>query len=171
VCFEQSYDGVEGDSASVAEIVAIVSSISGLPVRQELAVTGSVNQKGVVQPIGGANEKVEGFFDICVKKGLTGTQGVVIPKKNVKHLVVKQEVIDAVKDGQFHIYPVEEVDQALEIFLGTPAGEPDGNGEYPESTVNALVMKRLEDLAEEMRRFAKGDEDDSGGDEEKESEK
>ncbi len=171
VCFEQSYDGVEGDSASVAEIVAIVSSISGLPVRQELAVTGSVNQKGVVQPIGGANEKVEGFFDICVKRGLTGTQGVVIPGKNVRNLVVKQDVIDAVKDGSFHIFPIEVVDEALEIFLGRPAGEPDEKGEYPEGTVNALVMQRLEALSEEMRRFAKGDDDDPDGDEEPEPEK
>ncbi|MFC1672146.1 Lon protease family protein, partial [Planctomycetota bacterium] len=167
ICFEQSYDGVDGDSASTAEIVALVSSIAELPVRQDLAVTGSVNQKGEIQPIGGANEKVEGFFDICAKKGLTGSQGVVLPKKNVRHLVLKKEVIDAVERGDFHIYPIETVDEALEIFLGIPAGEPNEDGTYPEDTVNGLVMKRLEDLAEEMRRFAKGEDDsDEDGEDE-----
>jgi len=152
--FEQSYGGVEGDSASSAELYALLSTIADIPIRQSLAVTGSVNQHGHVQPIGGVNEKIEGFFDTCRAKGLTGEQGVLIPASNVQHLMVRQDVIDAVEAGQFHIHAVETIDQGIEILTGMKAGEPDENGVYPEDTVNGMVQRRLKDFAQKRKLFS-----------------
>jgi len=121
IAFEQSYGGVDGDSATCAEVVALLSSLSDIPVRQDIAITGSMNQKGIVQPIGGVNEKIEGFFAVCKAKGLSGSQGVVIPERNIDNLMLSDEVLDAVKNNQFHLYSVEEIDQALEIMLDTSA--------------------------------------------------
>jgi len=146
LCFEQLYEEIEGDSASSAELYALLSALSGLPIRQGIAVTGSVNQKGEVQPIGGVNEKIEGFYHTCKIKGLTGTQGVIIPRSNIKHLMLKDEIIEAVKKGQFHIWAVGTIDEGIEILTGVPAGERDKKGNYPEGTVNYLVSKRLEEL-------------------------
>ncbi|MDQ7787878.1 MAG: ATP-binding protein [Thermodesulfovibrionales bacterium] len=153
ICFEQSYSGVEGDSASSTELYAIMSSLSGLPIRQDIAVTGSVNQKGEVQPIGGVNQKIEGFFDICTAKGLTGKQGVMIPSLNARHLMLREDVVEAVKAGTFHLYEVKTVDQGIEILTGVPAGERQSDGTFPEGTVNALMDKRLRDYAERMRGY------------------
>lgn len=151
--FEQSYGGIEGDSASSAELYALVSAIAGVPLRQSLAVTGSVNQYGQVQAIGGVNEKVEGFFDICRARGLTGDQGVLIPQSNVKNLMLRRDVVEAVSKGQFHIYPVETIDQGLEILTGQPAGEPDEDGVYPPDSINRLAQDRLAELAEKRLAF------------------
>jgi predicted ATP-dependent protease len=153
LCFEQSYEGVEGDSASSTELYAILSSLSGLPVQQGVAVTGSVNQKGEVQPIGGVNEKIEGFFDICKAKGLTGRQGVIIPYQNMRNLMLREEVVDAVRQGQFHIYAVRTVDEGIEILAGVAAGEKAADGSYPEGTVNYLIDQRLNELAEGLKGF------------------
>jgi len=151
--FEQSYGGVEGDSASSAELYALLSAISQVPIKQSLAVTGSVNQHGHVQAIGGVNEKIEGFFDVCRSRSLTGEQGVVIPGSNVKNLMLRREVIDAVRDGQFHIYPVETIDQGIEILTGVPAGEADAEGHYPDESINGKVQARLADLARQRAAF------------------
>jgi lon-related putative ATP-dependent protease len=147
--FEQNYGRIEGDSASSTELYALLSSLSGLPVRQDLAVTGSVDQQGRVQAIGGATVKVEGFFDVCQARGLSGTQGVLIPADNVRHLVLRPDVVDAVKDGNFHIYAVETIDQGLELLTGRIAGEVDDEGNYPMESVNYLVQQRLLEMAEE----------------------
>jgi predicted ATP-dependent protease len=155
ITFEQSYSGVEGDSASSTEVYAILSSLSGLPLRQDLAVTGSINQKGQIQPIGGVNEKIEGFFHVCKAQGLTGTQGVIIPHQNVKDLMLKNEVVQAVKDGKFRIYPVKSVDQGIEILTGVKAGEIKEDGSFDEGTVNYLVDKQLKEYAENLRRFGR----------------
>jgi len=146
--FEQSYSGIEGDSASVAELVALISALSGVPLRQDLAVTGSINQFGEVQPIGGVNEKVEGFFHICREVGLTGQQGVVIPAQNIDHLVLAREVLEAVEAGRFHIYPVHTLNEAIEVFTGAKAGTVKEEG-----TVHYLAAERLRELAERLRRF------------------
>jgi len=146
--FEQSYGGVEGDSASSAELYALLSALARAPIRQSLAVTGSVNQNGLVQAIGGVNEKIEGFFDVCKLKGLTGEQGVLIPASNVRHLMLRQDVVQAVADGRFHIYPVETIDQGIEILTGVPAGERDDLGFFPEGSINQRVESRLVELAE-----------------------
>jgi len=151
--FEQSYSGVEGDSASSAELYALLSAIARVPIKQSLAVTGSVNQNGQVQAIGGVNEKIEGFFDVCKARGLTGEQGVLIPASNVKHLMLRQDVVEAVAAGQFHIYPVETIDQGIEILTGIPAGERDEAGNYPEGSINYLVQARLAELAEKQAAF------------------
>ncbi len=153
--FEQSYGGVDGDSASSAELYALLSALAEVPLKQNLAVTGSVNQHGQVQAIGGVNEKIEGFFDICKARGLTGDQGVLIPKSNVKNLMLRQDVIDAVADDLFHIYPVQTVDEGIALLSGLPAGEADEAGEYPPDTVNYLVTERLNKLAEKQRSFAR----------------
>ncbi|MEM7233790.1 MAG: AAA family ATPase [Planctomycetota bacterium] len=156
VCFEQSYSGIDGDSASATEIYAILSSLSGLPIRQDLAVTGSLSQKGDIQPIGGVNEKIEGFFD-CVRAGRpTGTEGVIIPKNNVEDLMLRGDVVRAVERGEFHIYSIDNVTQGLEILTGRPAGKRRKDGKYPDGTVFALVDQRLEELANDLRRY--GDE-------------
>ena len=153
IAFEQSYSGVDGDSASSTEVYAILSSLSGLPLRQDLAVTGSLNQKGEIQPIGGVNEKIEGFFAVCRAKGLTGTQGVIIPHQNVSNLMLSEEVVQAVKNGQFHIYPVKTIDEGLEILTGVKAGERQADGSFEEGTVNYMVDKELERLALAWREF------------------
>ena len=157
ICFEQSYDGVDGDSASSTEIYAISSSLSGLPIRQDIAVTGSVNQKGEIQPIGGVNQKVEGMFDVCrAASTLTGTQGVMIPHQNVKNLMLREDVVDAIKEGKFHIYAVKTIDEGLEVLTGTAAGEADAAGKFPEGTVNHLIAKRLGELNDSMRGYYQG---------------
>jgi predicted ATP-dependent protease len=141
--FEQSYGMVDGDSASVAEFCALLSALSGIPILQSLAVTGSVNQHGQVQAIGGANEKIEGFFDICQRRGLNGRQGVLIPASNVRHLMLRRDVIAAAQRGDFHVYPISNVDQAIALLTGVPAGVLDDQGRYPEGTVNHAVAARL----------------------------
>jgi len=153
--FEQSYDVIDGDSASTAELVALLSSLSGVPIKQSFAVTGSINQKGQIQPIGGVNEKVEGFYDVCKAKGLNGEQGVIIPHQNVKNLMLKKEVVQAVKDKNFHIYPIETVDQAVELLTGKEAGRRGSTGKFKTGTVNYLVDKKLKDFAEEYRKFGR----------------
>lgn len=147
--FEQSYGGVEGDSASSAELYALLSSIADVPVKQCLAVTGSVNQYGRVQAIGGVNEKIEGFFDICNTRGLTGDQGVLIPDSNVQHLMLREEIVQAVREGKFHVYPIETIDQGIELLTDIPAGDPDNEGNYPEDSINGKVQARLAKFAEE----------------------
>jgi ATP-dependent Lon protease len=153
ICFEQSYSGIDGDSASSTELYALLSAISGLPIKQGIAVTGSVNQKGDIQPIGGVNEKIEGFFDVCKAKGLTGEQGVIIPKKNVDDLMLRDDVIEAVEKGMFHIYPVETIDEGIEILTGVKAGKRLKNGEFEPGTVNYLVDKRLREISKGLRKF------------------
>ncbi len=153
ICFEQSYSGIDGDSASSTELYALLSAISGLPIKQGIAVTGSVNQKGDIQPIGGVNEKIEGFFDVCKAKGLTGEQGVIIPKKNVDDLMLRDDVIEAVEKGMFHIYPVETIDEGIEILTGVKAGKRFKNGEFESGTVNYLVDKRLREISKGLRKF------------------
>jgi lon-related putative ATP-dependent protease len=160
--FEQSYGQVEGDSASSAELYALLSSLARAPIRQSMAVTGSVNQRGQVQAIGGVNQKIEGFFDICKGRGLTGDQGVIIPQSNVKNLMLRQDVIDAVKDGEFQIYPVQSVDEGIEILTGVPAGERGPDGNYPEGTINYKVEQRLGELAEKRSEFGKGAKEEEG---------
>lgn len=151
ITFEQLYDMVEGDSATCAEFYALISSISGVPLKQTIAVTGSMDQNGLVQPIGGVNEKIEGFFELCRLRGLDGTQGVIIPRKNVKNLMLKKDVVEAVKEGKFTIYPIDFVEEGLEILTGMPAGELQEDGTYPEGTVNYLVMKRLTEITEALK--------------------
>ncbi len=149
LCFEQSYWGVEGDSASSAELYALLSNLSGIPLKQYIGVTGSINQKGEVQPVGGINSKIEGFYASCKQKGLTGEQGVIIPRQNLVNLMLKEEVVSAVNEGRFHIYAVENVDEGLEILTGMEAGAPAEDGSYPEGTVHHLVqqeLKRYNDL-------------------------
>ncbi|NWG75154.1 MAG: AAA family ATPase [Rubrivivax sp.] len=152
--FEQSYSGVEGDSASSAELYALLSALAEAPIKQALAVTGSVNQHGQVQAIGGVNEKIEGFFDVCRARGLTGEQGVLIPASNVKHLMLRQDVVEAAAAGQFHIYPVETIDQGIELLTGLPAGERDESGHFPEGSINQRVEARLAALAEKWQAFS-----------------
>jgi lon-related putative ATP-dependent protease len=153
ICFEQSYSGVEGDSASSTELYAILSSLSDLSIRQDIAVTGSVNQKGEVQPIGGVNHKIEGFFDVCKAKGLTGKQGVLIPHQNVRNLMLREDIVKAVHEGLFNIYDVKTIDEGIEILTGIPAGERQPDGSYPEGTVNYRVDKRLHELAEGLKGY------------------
>jgi predicted ATP-dependent protease len=147
ITFEQLYEMIEGDSASCAELYVLLSSISGVPLKQSFAVTGSMDQNGDVQPIGGVNQKIEGFFDLCKNRGLNGEHGAIIPRRNVKHLMLRQEVVDAVKNGSFTIYPIDKVEEGLEILTGMPAGEMREDGTYPEGTVNHLVMKRLAEIS------------------------
>jgi len=165
LCFEQSYSGVEGDSASSTEIYALLSSISGLPLRQDIAVTGSVSQKGEVQPIGGVNQKIEGFFDVCKAKGLTGKQGVMIPHLNIDDLMLRKDVVEAVKEGKFHVYPVKTINQGIEILTGVEAGERLEDGRFKEGTVNDLVDKKLRELGMKIKEF------EGGGEEGKEDKK
>lgn len=162
--FEQTYSEIDGDSASSTELYALLSEISEQPINQGIAVTGSVNQAGEVQAIGGATYKIEGYFDICVAKGLTGDQGVMIPKDNVKHLVLKDEVVESVRRGDFHIYAVESIDEGLEVLTGLSAGQVDGDGKYPEGSMHFLVEAALDEMAQTARNFGK-DADDKGDDE------
>ena len=153
IAFEQSYSGVDGDSASSTEIYALLSSLSGVPIRQNIAVTGSVNQKGEVQAIGGVNQKIEGFFDCCRYLGLNGSQGVIIPASNVKDLMLRKDVIAAVQENKFRIFAVKTIDEGIEILTGRLAGEKQPDGTYPEGTINFLVDRRLGDLAEGLKKF------------------
>ncbi len=155
--FEQSYGGVDGDSASSAELYALLSAIAEVPIKQSFAVTGSVNQHGEVQAIGGVNEKIEGFFDLCRERGLTGEQGVLIPAANVRHLMLRPDVIEAVRDGRFGVYPVTSIDQGIEILTGLPAGRRGPDGRFPADSLNHRVEARLIELAEQRRAFAKGE--------------
>ena len=153
IAFEQSYSGVDGDSASSTEVYAILSSLAQLPLRQDIAVTGSINQKGEIQPIGGVNEKIEGFFDVCKAKGLTGTQGVIIPSQNVQNLMLRLDVVEAVADGKFHIYPIKTLDEGIEILTGLRAGKRAKDGDFEEGTVNFLVDQELQRLAKSWKDF------------------
>ncbi len=155
--FEQSYGGVDGDSASSTELYALLSTLADVPINQGLAVTGSVNQHGQIQAIGGVNEKIEGFFEICRARGLTGDQGVLIPPANVKNLMLKPEVVNAVRDGLFQVYSVETIDQGIEILTGVPAGARRADGSYPEGSINERVARRLRGFAETRRDFQRGD--------------
>lgn len=157
LCFEQSYSGVEGDSASSTEVYAILSSLSGLPLRQDIAVTGSINQRGEIQPIGGVNEKIEGFYEVCKAKGLTKTQGVIIPHQNVDDLMLKTEVVETVKEGKFRIYSVKTIDQGIELLTGVKAGGKKEDGTFEEGSVNFLVDKQLKAYAEGWKGFAVGE--------------
>ena len=159
--FEQSYGGVDGDSASAAELCVLLSALARVPIRQSLAITGSVDQHGRVQAIGGVNEKIEGFFDICRQRDLDGGQGVLIPLANVKHLMLRRDVVEAVEKGLFNIYPVDHIDQALEILTGLSAGERDDQGDFPEESLNRLVCDRLLELAESRKTYAKEGEHDA----------
>jgi lon-related putative ATP-dependent protease len=154
--FEQSYGRVDGDSASVAELCALLSALAGLPIRQSIAITGSVNQHGAVQAIGGVNEKIEGFYDVCVARGLTGDQGVIIPASNVKHLMLRSDIVAAVAAGRFHVWSVDSVDDAVELLMGMPAGAPDEKGEYPTDTVNRKVSDELARLAKLQKELEGG---------------
>lgn len=156
--FEQSYGGVDGDSASSAELYALLSALSEYPIRQDLAVTGSVNQHGDVQAIGGANEKIEGFFDICEQRGLTGTQGVMIPAANVRHLMLREDVIEACRQGRFAVYPISSIDQGIALLTGKEAGVRGDDGRYPEGSVYRAVEDRLQYFAEIRRSFGRGGE-------------
>jgi lon-related putative ATP-dependent protease len=153
--FEQSYGMVDGDSASLAELCVLLSNLADMPIKQSLAITGSVNQHGQAQAIGAVNEKIEGFFDICAARGLTGEQGVLIPAANIKHLMLRHDVVAAAAAGQFRIYAVENVDQAIALLTGLPAGEADAKGDYPEGSVNRKVAARLAELTEIRKSFAR----------------
>ena len=153
ICFEQSYSGVDGDSASAAEIFALLSSLANVPLRQDLAVTGSVSQKGEIQPVGGINEKIEGFYRVCKARKLTGTQGVVIPKKNLPDLMLEPEVVESVRRGEFHIYAIDTVDEGLELLTGLPAGKRNRQGAYPAGSVHFRVQQRLIEFAQKMKEF------------------
>jgi lon-related putative ATP-dependent protease len=152
IAFEQSYNEIDGDSASSAELYAILSSLSGIPIRQGIAVTGSVNQKGRVQAIGGVNQKIEGFFEVCREKGLTGEQGVIMPVSNVRNLMLRREVVDAVRKRQFHVYRVSTVEEGIEILTGVRAGRPDPEGRFPRGTVFGEVQATLKTYADRYRR-------------------
>jgi predicted ATP-dependent protease len=162
--FEQSYGGIDGDSASSAELYALLSALAELPIRQGFAVTGSVNQTGDVQAIGGVNEKIEGFFATCKARGLTGDQGVLIPSANVAHLCLRQEVVEAVREGRFRVIAVDTISEGIEILTGMPAGERGPDGAFPDGTVNARVEARLRGFAQSRRAFARrpGTTDEAG---------
>lgn len=159
VVFEQSYGGVEGDSASVGELCALMSSLSQVPIRQNLAVTGSINQHGRVQVVGGINEKIEGFFEVCKTRGLDGSHGVIIPRENVKHLMLKEEVVEAVEKGQFSVYGVQDIDEAITIITGTDAGQRDEDGKFPPHSVNGKVEEQLVQYAMLRKKHAEKDEE------------
>ncbi len=156
LAFEQSYSGVEGDSASCAELYALLSALAEVPIKQSLAVTGSVNQHGEVQAIGGVNEKIEGFFDVCAARGLDGRQGVIIPAANVQHLMLRSEVREAVAAQSFSVYAVQTIDQGIELLTGEKAGERDGEGAFPEGSINQRVEERLIGFSQRLREFAAG---------------
>jgi predicted ATP-dependent protease len=158
--FEQNYGHIDGDSASSTELYALLSSLSNIPIKQGIAVTGAVNQRGKIQPIGGATEKIEGFFDICNSHGLTGEQGVLIPASNIQHLMVREDVVDAVANGRFHIWAVQSVDEGIELLTGVPAGEANEAGDYPEGTIHHAVQARLWSLAHELKSFGEASKDE-----------
>jgi len=154
ICFEQSYSRVDGDSASSTEAYALISSIANLSLRQDIAVTGSMNQKGEVQPIGGVNQKIEGFYDVCKVKGLTGTQGVMIPETNIPDLMLREDVVEAIKDNKFHLYPVKTIDQGIEILTQRKAGQRQKNGKFEKNSVNDLVDQKLLEFAVQLKEFS-----------------
>jgi predicted ATP-dependent protease len=156
ICFEQSYEGVDGDSASSTELYALLSSLSKVPIRQGIAVTGSVNQHGLIQPIGGVNQKIEGFYDVCKAKGLTRDQGVMIPIQNIKNLMLRPDVVEAVREGAFHIYAVQSIEEGIELLTGMPAGVKE-NGAYPPNTINHRVEQRLKEFADGLKRFGESE--------------
>jgi predicted ATP-dependent protease len=151
--FEQSYGGIEGDSASAAELFALLSALAQVPLRQDLAATGSVNQHGAIQAVGGANEKIEGFFDLCNARGLTGAQGVLIPQANVQHLMLRRDVVEACSAGKFAVYPIATIDQGIALLTGIPAGERGADGCYPVSSLNRRVEDRLRSFATIRKSF------------------
>ena len=153
IAFEQTYEEIEGDSASSTELYCLLSSLSDYPLKQGIAVTGSVDQFGNIQPIGGVNEKIEGFFRYCKLRGLTGKQGVVIPKQNLIHLMLDHEVVEAVGNGKFNIWAIETIDQGLEILTGVPAGMPDESGEYPKDSIHGKAKAKLRYLMEEAAKL------------------
>jgi predicted ATP-dependent protease len=153
ICFEQSYSGIDGDSASSTEIYALLSALSGLPIRQDVAVTGSVNQQGDIQPIGGVNHKIEGFYDVCRVKGFTGKQGVIIPVENVEDLMLREDVVGSVAAGKFHVLPVSSVEQGIEILTGVKAGMREPAGKFEANTVFGLVDQRLREMALTLKEF------------------
>ncbi len=164
LCFEQSYGLIEGDSASSAELFALLSALADVPIYQGIAVTGSVSQKGEIQPVGGVTKKIEAFYDICKRKGLNGKQGVIIPEKNIKHLMLKKELVDSVKEGKFHIWPISKVEEGIEILTGMKAGELQPDGTYPEGTLFRKIDDRLKEFAHILSEFGK--EEEEGGREE-----
>jgi len=151
--FEQSYSGVDGDSASSTELYALLSALSGKPIKQYLDITGSVNQKGEVQAIGGVNQKIEGYFEVCKAKGLTGEQGCLIPHSNVQNLMLKDEIIKAIRDDKFHIYPIKTISEGIEVLTGVKAGDKKPDGTFEEGTINHLVKKRLTEMAELIKEY------------------
>ncbi|HBS58055.1 MAG TPA: ATP-dependent protease, partial [Firmicutes bacterium] len=155
ITFEQAYEGIDGDSASSTELYAILSSLAEVSIKQAIAVTGSVNQKGEVQPVGGVTQKIEGFFAVCQAKGLTGEQAVMLPHQNIKNLVLSEEVCAAVKAGQFHIYAVKTIDEGIELLTGLPAGQRQADGTYPEGTIHHLVQKKLRHYTDTVVRLNK----------------
>ncbi len=159
ICFEQSYSGIDGDSASSTEAYALISSIANLPLRQDIAVTGSINQKGEIQPIGGVNQKIEGFYDVCKAKGLTGTQGVIIPEINVPNLMLREDVVKVIKNKEFHLYPVKTIDQGIEILTRKKAGQKQKNGKFEKNSVNDLVDQKLLEFAVKLKEFGKKEKD------------
>jgi predicted ATP-dependent protease len=160
--FEQGYGLVEGDSASSTELYALLSALSGVPIYQGIAVTGSVSQMGEIQPVGGVTHKVQAFFDICNHKGLDGSQGVIVPEKNVRHLMLRKEVVEAVQEGKFHVWPVSAIDQGIELLTGMAAGELQPDGTYPEGTLYRKVDDRLNEIAEIVRKYGRGPEENGG---------
>jgi predicted ATP-dependent protease len=153
ITFEQSYGGIDGDSASSTELYALLSALSGLPLNQGIAVTGAVNQHGEVQAVGGVTRKVEAFYDLCRERGLTGGQGVMVPASNVKNLMLKEEVVEAVRAGRFHVWAVRHIDEGIELLTGRQAGERAANGSFPVETVHRLVQDRLREYAEQVHEF------------------
>ena len=154
ICFEQSYDGVDGDSASSTELYGILSSLSETPIKQSIAVTGSVNQNGEIQAIGGINQKIEGFYDLSRIKGLTGEQGVLMPRSNLRNLMLRADVVDAVKEGKFHIHAVSTIDEGIEVLTGVAAGERNGDGHYPADSINGRVERKLAQFSEQQKQLA-----------------
>src|SRR5262245_55711827 len=153
ITFEQSYGGIDGDSASTTELYALLSALAELPLDQGIAVTGAVNQHGEVQAVGGVTHKIEGFYDLCRERGLTGDQGVIVPAANVKNLMLKEEVVEAVRNGRFHVWAVGHIDEGIELLIDRPAGERAADGTFPDGTVHRLVQDRLREYAEQVREF------------------
>jgi predicted ATP-dependent protease len=170
ISFEQLYEEIEGDSASSTELYALLSSLSGLAIKQGIAVTGSVDQQGNIQPIGGVNEKIEGFFETCRQRGLTGEQGVMIPVQNAVNLMLRADVRQAIAEGQFHIYPVHSVDEGIEILTGVSAGALQEDGTYPEDSVHGRVLARLEEITASLKEKGKGEEEAAGSEDSPEGE-
>ena len=153
ITFEQNYSGIEGDSASSTELYCILSALSGLPLKQSIAVTGSVDQFGNIQPIGGVNEKIEGFYEYCRIAGITGEQGVMIPESNVRHLMLNDEVIEAVREGKFNVWAVKDIDEGLEILTGVTAGKAHKDGSFSDKTVHGMVKSRLKKMLSDGMRL------------------